>query len=186
MASVHLIITDSRLLQNGRRAPWPAWVQSEMGGRWASEGEMGLGAGRTVGGRRTYAPVWWSSSSSYGWRPYSDSGRSSDSSIPCIHMSGQNGTNMPMPMHHRTATYAPVPRNGLGLAHELHVHAHNATTISMPSTCLVRVGLEGVEAGYGRSARVVRIWDRVGGGMALLLLLLLLLLSSCAEAYEFA
>ena len=186
MASAHLIITDSRLPQNGRRAPWPAWAQSEMGGWWASEGEMGLGAGRTVGGRWTYAPVQWSSSSSYGRMPYSDSGRLSDSSIPCVHMSGQNGTNTPTPMHRQIAIHAPVPRDGLSLAHELHVHAHNATAVSMPSTCLVWVGLEGMEAGYGEGTRVVRIRNRVGGGMALLLLLLGLLLSSCAEEYEFA
>ena len=185
MASVHLIIMDSRLPRNGRHAPWPVRAQSEMGGQWALEGKMGLGAGRMVCGRQRYAPMRWSSSSSYGWMPYSDSGRSSDSSIPCVHVSRQNGMNMPMPMHLRTAIHAPVPCDGLSLAHKLHVHAHNATAISMPSTCLVWVGLEGVEAGYGRGAHVVRIRDQVGGGMALLLLLLLLL-SSCAEAYEFA
>ena len=186
MASVHLIIMDSRLPQNGRHVPWPVWAQSEMGGWWVSEGEMGLGTGRTVGGRQTYAPVQWSSSSSYGRMPYSDSGRSSDSSIPCVHVSGQNRMNTPTPTHRRIAIHAPVPHDGLSLAHELHVHAHNATAVSMPSICLVRVGLEGVEAGYGGSTRVVRIRNQVGGGMALLLLLLLLLLSSCAEAYEFA
>ena len=125
MASVHLIITDSRLPQNGRHAPWPAWAQSEMGGRWVSKGEMGLGAGRMVGGRQKYAPVRWSSSSSYGWMPYSDSGRSSDSSIPGVHMSGQNGTNTPTLTHHRIAIHVPVPRDGLGLAcpqchHRIH------------------------------------------------------------------
>ena len=184
MASVHLIITDSRLPQNGRHVPWPARAQSEMGGLWASEGEMGSGAGRTVCGRRMYAPVWWSSSSSYRRMPYSDSGRSSDSSIPCVHVSRQNGMNTPMPTHRQTAIHVPVPHDSLGLAHKLHVHTHNATAVSMPSTCLVRVGLEGMEAGYGGGTRVVRIRNRVGGGMALLLLLLLLL-SSCTEAYEF-
>ena len=182
MASVHLIITDSRLPWNGRRVPWPAQAQSEMGGLWVSEGEMGSGAGRMVCGRWMYAPVRWSSSSSYGRMPYSDSGRSSDSSIPCVHVSGQNRTNTLTPTHHRTAVHAPVPCDGLSLAHELHVHTHNATAVSMPSTCLVQAGLEGVEAGYGRGARVVRIRDQLGGGLSSSSSSS----SSYAKAYEFA
>ena len=86
---------------------------------------------------------------------------------------------MPMLMHHQKAIHVPVPCDGLSLVHVLHVHAHDATAISTPSTYLVWVGLEGIKAGYGRGASVVRIQDQVGGGMVSSSLS-----SSCAKAYE--
>ena len=128
-----------------------------MGGRWASQGEMGLGAGRTVRGRRMYAPAQLEqlirADAVLGQRQVVGQ-QHALRTRERVEWNEHADTDAPS-----KSCNAPAPRDGLSLAHELHVHACDATAVSAPSARLVRVGLEGVKAGYGRGAGVVRIRD---------------------------